>query len=228
MCSTPSRKRDIDLDDGSSNFVITHNLLLHGGLKLREGFFRKATNNVIVGNSLHPHCWYFNSGDVFRNNIVFGSYRPAGGMPVTHWGKSIGGNIFTSSEADRQRFSSVGCDSDSIVADPLFVDPAAGDFRVRPQSPALTAGFENFRMDQFGVQEPWLRALARTPVIPVVLIHPDTSPADPAATRSRIQWYDAEVRDIEGEEFSAYGVTRDSGGASSLACARRRPGTRLG
>jgi hypothetical protein len=203
---------DIDLDDGSSNFVITHNLLLHGGLKLREGFLRRATNNVIVGNSLHPHCWYPNSGDVFRHNIVFGAYRPAGGMPVTRWGDSIGGNVFTSSQADRQRFASVGCDRDSIVADPRFVNPAAGDFRVRPGSPALTAGFENFRMDQFGVQRPWLRALARTPVIPAVSIRPDQSPPAPAATRRGVRWYDAEVRDIAGEEFSAYGVTRASGG----------------
>jgi len=203
---------DIDLDDGSSNFVITHNLLLHGGLKLREGFLRKATGNIIVGNSLHPHCWYPNSGDVFRNNIVFGPYRPAGGMPVTRWGDSIGGNIFTSSEGDRQRFSSVGCDTDSVVADPQFMNPALGDFRVRPGSPALAAGFENFRMDQFGVQDPRLRALARTPVIPLVPIHPDASPVDREATRNKIQWYDAEVRDIEGEEFSAYGVTRESGG----------------
>jgi hypothetical protein len=29
---------DIDLDDGSSHYLIYNNLLLHGGLKLREGF----------------------------------------------------------------------------------------------------------------------------------------------------------------------------------------------
>lgn len=208
---------DIDLDDGSSNFVITHNLLLHGGLKLREGFLRTATNNVIVGNSLHPHCWYPNSGDIFRHNLVFGAYRPAGGMPVTHWGDSIGRNLFTSSQADRLRFASVGCDADSIVADPQFVNAAAGDFRVRPGSPALAVGFENFPMNQFGVQRAWLRALARTPAIPSVQIHPDQSMPGPAAAQREIRWYDAEVRDLAGEEFSAYGVTRGSGGIVVVA-----------
>jgi hypothetical protein len=33
---------DIDLDDGSSNYEITNNLLLRGGLKFREGYRRRA------------------------------------------------------------------------------------------------------------------------------------------------------------------------------------------
>ena len=55
-----------------------------GGLKLREGYGRIATNNVIVNNSLHPHVWFANSGDVFARNIVMGAYRPAphGHRPV--------------------------------------------------------------------------------------------------------------------------------------------------
>ncbi|HVG01727.1 MAG TPA: hypothetical protein VM842_02510 [Nitrospira sp.] len=39
---------DIDLDDGSTNNIITNNLLLHGGLNLREGFRRIVTNNILV------------------------------------------------------------------------------------------------------------------------------------------------------------------------------------
>ena len=41
---------DIDLDDGSSNYLICDNLLLGGGLKLREGFNRKVVNNIILNN----------------------------------------------------------------------------------------------------------------------------------------------------------------------------------
>ncbi len=59
-----------------------------------------------------------------------------------------------------------GRDEHSIVADAQFVDPAHGDYRVKDGSPALALGFVNFPMDQFGVQKPELKAIARTPVLP--------------------------------------------------------------
>jgi hypothetical protein len=37
---------DIDLDDGSSSYHIYNNLLLHGGLKNREGFYRVYDENL--------------------------------------------------------------------------------------------------------------------------------------------------------------------------------------
>jgi len=48
---------DIDLDDGSSNYIITNNLCLHGGIKNREGFKRIVENNILVNNGYHPHVW---------------------------------------------------------------------------------------------------------------------------------------------------------------------------
>jgi hypothetical protein len=36
------------------------------------------------------------------------------------------------------------------MADPLFVDPQRGDFRLRPDSPALAMGFEPFNISQCG------------------------------------------------------------------------------
>ncbi|HEX5669167.1 MAG TPA: right-handed parallel beta-helix repeat-containing protein, partial [Chitinophagaceae bacterium] len=66
---------DIDLDDGSSQYRIYNNLLLKGGLKLREGYDRIVTNNVIVNNSIHPHVWFEMSNDVIMHNIVFERYN---------------------------------------------------------------------------------------------------------------------------------------------------------
>jgi hypothetical protein len=157
---------DVDLDDGSSNYQIYNNLFLHGGLKLREGFHRRVWNNITVGNSLHPHVWYDNSGDEVTKNIFMDAYRPAGGMPKGKWGKMVDYNLFTTSDADRTKFAAHGCDAHSLIGDPRFVDPASGDYRVEDGSPALKLGFENFPMDRFGVQKPELKRIARTPDLP--------------------------------------------------------------
>ncbi|MDH4238729.1 MAG: peptide-binding protein [Phycisphaerae bacterium] len=158
---------DIDLDDGSSNYEIYNNLLLSGGLKFREGFHRRACNNIIINNSFHPHVWYDNSHDVFTCNIVMGPYRPAGGMTKGKWGKEVDRNLFTTNDADRRKFAAHGCDENSIVGNPMFIDPANGDFRVKENSPAIKLGFKNFPMNNFGVQRTELKALARTPEITI-------------------------------------------------------------
>ena len=121
---------DVDLDDGSSNYEIYENLFLHGGLKLREGFHRRVWNNITVGNSLHPHVWYDGSGDVVTRNIWMASYRPAQ-MPKGKWGQEIDHNLFTTSDDDRTRVAANGCDAHSVIGDPLFIDAATGDYRVK-------------------------------------------------------------------------------------------------
>jgi hypothetical protein len=50
-----------------------------------------------------------------------------------------------------EEWQALGFDQHSIFADPLFVDPENGDYRLRPESPALKLGFENFDMDNFGL-----------------------------------------------------------------------------
>jgi hypothetical protein len=156
---------DIDLDDGSSNYEIRNNLCLNGGLKNREGFYRVVENNIMVNNSFHPHVWFGNSQDIFRRNIVFTDYKPIGMKQP--WGKEIDFNLLhhpgqaeptPAQELQKQS----GRDEHSIQADVLFVDPSRGDYRVKPSSPALKLGFQNFAMDQFGVTMPALKKIARS------------------------------------------------------------------
>ncbi len=196
---------DVDLDDGSSNYEIHHNLFLRGGLKLREGWRRKAWNNVFLNCGLHPHVWHRGSGDVFRRNILLDRHAPIG-MPGD-WGKEIDGNLFARQE-DLEASRRHGVEANSVAGDPLFVDPARGDFRVRPGSPALALGFENFAMDRFGVLKPSLRAVAATPLIdPPRLRRPSQASDAPPA-----HWRGVPLAALEGEAFSAYGVARGSRG----------------
>jgi hypothetical protein len=43
-------------------------------------------------------------------------------------------------------------DANSIVADPLFVDADNGDFRLKPESPALKLGFQSIDISRIGVR----------------------------------------------------------------------------
>jgi hypothetical protein len=128
----------------------------------------------------------------------------------TDWAIYRGGTIFFEGAEDcaettpataLQRQS--GRDEHSLVGDAQFVDPAEGDYRVKEGSPALALGFVNFPMDQFGVQKPELKAIARTPLLPGRKLAEAPLARD---TRPRA-WRGASLRNIADEgEMSAFGL----------------------
>ncbi len=195
---------DVDLDDGSSFYRIYCNLLLNGGLKMREGYDRVATNNIILNNSLHPHVWVRNSDDVFKHNIVFTAYQPAVMNSALGesdwWGKELDYNLFATGQAAMRKFAAHGADAHSVSADPLFVNPGQGDFRVRPESPAFKIGFRNFDMTDFGVKSEKLKKLARTPDIPEIVLQIQDE------VSAEYTWLGAVLKEVKGEELSAYGA----------------------
>ncbi len=205
---------DIDLDDGSSLYRIYNNLLLNGGLKMREGFDRIATNNIIVNNGLHPHVWYPNSGDVFAHNIVFRAYSPAlmnKGIPADgKWGKSLDSNLYVAAVGAMKKFIANGCDSNSIAGDAGFINAAQGDYGLTATSKARSMGFIPFAMGDFGVQKQSLKAIAKTPVFPKVNMLAD---ADKFINgRKYAVWGDTKLWIPRGEEFSAFGIDFSSTG----------------
>ncbi|GAA2353356.1 OmpL47-type beta-barrel domain-containing protein [Nonomuraea africana] len=154
---------DVDLDDGSSNYEVTDNLLLNGGVKLREGFHRTVRNNIFVNGGGHFHVSYADNGDLIENNVFvtddpydFIQSDPATSRTVydrnLFWnnGRPVG----DITDAWRAR----GLDTHSVVADPGFAgsspytDPAKLDYTLKPDSPALALGFQPFPMTGFGRQ----------------------------------------------------------------------------
>ncbi len=154
---------DIDLDDGSTWYVVEENLCLNGGIKLREGFFRTVRRNLCVNNGLHFHVWYPESGDTVRENVVFSPYEPID-MPKD-WGSCVDDNLLYAPDAAQpvhaEELSSLSHqDEHSVRRDIRFRAPERGNF-----TPLGVRGFEDFP-DEFGVRYEPLRLLADVPAMP--------------------------------------------------------------
>jgi hypothetical protein len=50
------------------------------------------------------------------------------------------------------RWREMGFDVHSLIADPLFVDPDKGDYRLKPESPAFRLGFKAIPVDRIGLR----------------------------------------------------------------------------
>jgi hypothetical protein len=149
---------DIDLDDGSSNYRIFGNICLNGGIKLREGFNRSVENNILINNSSTR-----TSGSKTRMIVSsVTSCKPGTSDSDERLGQ--GGQFQPSAgHTGPQTIRALHLDLQSKTGNPLFENPKQGDFRLRKGSPALDLGFQNIRMDQFGVLKPTLRLEAEQP-----------------------------------------------------------------
>lgn len=183
---------DIDLDDGSTNYQIYNNLCLSGGLKLREGFYRTVYNNIMINNGFHPHVWFKDSHDVFRNNVVMRSHAD---IQVKFWGDTVDYNYYASTD-DLAKDQKKGIDAHSEVIDMQFKDAAKGDFQLVGNLPK---GFKNFDMNSFGVEHPRLKKLAETAPIPTL------STQNASTQTSVLSWKGAQFKSIAslGEQSAA-------------------------
>ena len=195
---------DIDLDDGSSNYIVSNNVCLNGGIKLREGFYRTVENNIMINNSFHPHVWFQNSGDIFRKNVVMTDYKD---IRLNGWGKEVESNLFPNEKALKKAQKN-GTDSKSTFGNPMFKDPKKGNYTLAENSPAFKIGFQNIPMDKFGVQKPSLKAIAKTPEFPVIWSVEDENVKESIT----MNWLGATIKNIETlEERSASGLNKTAG-----------------
>jgi hypothetical protein len=158
-------------DEGSSYIVLENNVVYRtksAGFHQHYGRENSLRNNLFVFGKEHqlmrtrvePHVSftfehnivYFDSGDLLGSNWsgdhfkmdynLYFDARP-GASPAS---LKLAGNTW---DQWRQR----GQDAHSLVADPLFINPAKYDFRLRPQSPAFKLGFQPIDLSQVGVRK---------------------------------------------------------------------------
>jgi hypothetical protein len=213
----------IDLDDGTSNYYLYNNLCLGMGFKFREGYFRRAENNIVVNGFGGFHIWLPDGDDVVARNI-FVSDKPfqfINADPAT--AAEIDFNLFHGPGGDPHmshsgtwnlnlpEWQAHGFGQNSIQADPLFIDPEHGDYRVQPESPALALGFNNFPMNQFGVVKASFRdevsRVERTWGTPV-----SKRKEVVVRTEKPMKWLGATFKNLVGEaEKSAVGIGEETG-----------------
>ncbi|MBW7992050.1 MAG: PDZ domain-containing protein [Planctomycetes bacterium] len=212
----------IDLDDGSSNYHVYNNLCLGLGVKLREGFFRRIENNIIINGFGGFHIWMPGSDDVISRNI-FISDKPYQFIRANpQYAKEFDYNIFYSDKGmptitgvgksmTLKQWQEKGFDRHSVFADPLFVDADNGNYQVKTQSPALQLGFKNFDMNKFGVIKPAFQFEASKESRH---FKPAPTEAESVSVRSPhlVPWLGATIKNLIGEaEKSAAGLGAETG-----------------
>ena len=157
----------------------------------------------MVNNSFHPHVWFLQSGDVFTRNIVMTDYKP---IQVRQWGLMTDYNIFTDSTALLTAQKN-GTDTHSLVCEVVFANPSTGDFTLSDDAEAVVkGGFHNFPMDEFGVQSPRLKSIARQPEMPAPIVSRSNSEAPIEV------WQGVEIKNLTTlGERSATGMDSERG-----------------
>jgi len=158
-------------DEGSTGIEMSNNLVYrcktgcfhqHYGRENRitNNIFAFATQHQLQRSRIEQHISFFfernivywdNDGPLLGSNwsdnnfrMDYNLYFNAAGKPVT----------FADGLSLQQWQEKKDQDKHSIIADPLFVDPAKDDFRLKPDSPALKLGFKPFDASKAGRQAP--------------------------------------------------------------------------
>ena len=153
-------------DEGSSNIVMENNLVYNtktGGFHQHYGKENIVRNNIlafareaqIMRTRQEEHISF-----IFEKNIVV---LDNGKLLGSNWTNEqfkmanncywdIAGNSFDFAGVSLEQWQQRGHDKQSIIADPGFVNAAEHDFRLKPNSPAITKlGFKPFDYTKAGV-----------------------------------------------------------------------------
>ena len=146
----------IYFDEGSTGILAENNIVYNtvtGTLHQHYGKENRLINNILafshreqlIRSREEDHVTFILDRNIiyFNNGRLLGSTWKNGNFTLDN-------NCYWDTSSDELDFAgrtfaqwqAAGFDTHSIMADPLFVDAEAGDFRLKPESPALQMGFE--------------------------------------------------------------------------------------
>jgi parallel beta-helix repeat protein len=157
-------------DEGSTGILMENNIVYrcknagfhqHYGKEnvIRNNIFAFNKENQLMRSREEEHISFY-----FTNNIVlFDSGNLLGSTwkndrfvidNNVYWDTRVGTNVekMKFSSAPLEQWQARRHDTNSLVADPLFVGAAKNDFRLRPDSPALKLGFKSIDPAVVGIR----------------------------------------------------------------------------
>jgi hypothetical protein len=164
----------IYLDDYSSGMQIYGNIVarnFRGAYHNHLGFDNIVENNIFVDGHLQQGEWNGRADmrrNTFTNNVVAYSNPEASYLRSGGWDPEVlkacdrnviwwqGGDLARAEKptpaGSWEKWQELGFDTHSVLADPLFVDAANDDYRLKPGSPALKLGFKPIPVEKIGTK----------------------------------------------------------------------------
>jgi hypothetical protein len=154
-------------DEGSHDTLIQKNLIY----RCQDGaLFAHHTRNITAENNIFTlnRAAQVDRGGIGgleltcrRNLVYFNEGKAVGDYGSEHCGQDVcafdrnlywhaSGKPILFGKRSLAEWQALGQDKNSLIADPLFVDPEHGDFTLRPGSPAAQIGFEPWHLSAVG------------------------------------------------------------------------------
>ena len=157
--------RGIYFDEGTSDLLAENNIVYRtdtGAFMHHYGRDDRVFNNIFAlarGGQLDRLREEEHNSFTFERNIVYYDYQ--GTLLAENWNNDrfvMNRNLYwctgispvTFGQWSLEQWHARGHDRGSRIADPLFVDPKARDFRLKPDSPAHALGFQDIDTSQVG------------------------------------------------------------------------------
>ncbi|MCF6283825.1 MAG: right-handed parallel beta-helix repeat-containing protein [Candidatus Hydrogenedentes bacterium] len=180
----------IYFDEGSTDIVAENNLVYNtrtGTLHQHYGRDNRVVNNIfafshhgqLIRSREEEHNSFFFHRNIvyFNNNQLLGSTWKNGNFDLEnnlYWSTADEVALYDDMDfAGRslEAWQAEGHDRQSVIADPLFVNAEAGDFRLKDDSPAWALGFKPFDYSEAGLygDPAWVTRpgkIARVPFTP--------------------------------------------------------------
>jgi hypothetical protein len=180
----------IYFDEGTTGMLAENNLVYRtksAGFHQHYGRENNVRNNIfafgreaqVMRSRAEDHLSF-----TFEGNIVYWKEGPLLGSIWADNNYKLDRNLYWNAAGQPITFAGTGLESwrakgqdvHSLIADPLFVDPEKGDFRLKPGSPAEKIGFQPFDFAKAGRLPV---SGKRTPVRPIRAFPPPPPPPPP-------------------------------------------------